>query len=92
MKIYLFKKTVFNCKQATLLSLKKEEGKISIIERVKLFYDLLYCSYCRRFVKQSSIINHITKGIVNLIFIHPPHSLSAKAKEDIPQQIDNLSQ
>jgi hypothetical protein len=92
MKVYLFKKTVFNCKQATLLSLKKEEGKISISERVKLFYHLLYCSYCRRFVKQSSIINHIGKGVVNSIFTHPPHTLSATIKEDIQQQIDNSGQ
>jgi L-lactate utilization protein LutB len=92
MKIYLFKKTVLDCKQATLLSLKKEEGKASILERVKLFYHLLYCIYCRRFIKQSSIINHIGKGVVNSIFTHPPHTLSAKLKEDIQQQIDNPGQ
>ena len=92
MKVYLFKKTVFDCKQATLLSLKKEEGKASILERVKLFYHLLYCIYCRRFIKQSAIINHIGKGVVNSIFTHPPHTLSATIKEDIQQQIDNSSQ
>ncbi|WP_394766908.1 hypothetical protein [Ferruginibacter sp.] len=92
MKIYLFKKTVLDCKQATLLSLKKEEGKASISERVKLFYHLLYCIYCRRFVKQSSIINHIGKAVVNKIFTHPPHILSTKAKEVIQQQIDNSGQ
>lgn len=92
MKVYLFKKTVFDCKHATLLSLKKEEGKISIIERIKLFYHLLYCGYCKRFVKQSSIINNIGKGLTDSIFIHPPHTLSTKVKEDIQQQIDNLSQ
>jgi hypothetical protein len=92
MKVYFFKKTVFNCKQATLLSIKKEEGKISIFERVKLFYHLLYCIYCRRFVKQSSIINHIGKEVVNSIFTHPPHTLSDKVKEDLQQQIDNPDQ
>jgi L-lactate utilization protein LutB len=92
MKVYLFKKTVFDCKQATMLSLKKEEGKITIMERVKLFYHLLYCIYCRRFVKQSSIINHIGKDVINSIFTHPPHTLSAAIKEDIQQQIDNPGQ
>jgi hypothetical protein len=92
MKIYLFKKIVFNCKQATLLSLKKEEGKISIIEKLKLSYHLLYCSSCKRFVKQSSTINQIGKGIDNSIFTHPPHKLSEKVKEDIQQQIDNPGQ
>ena len=92
MKVYLLKKTVFNCKQATLLSIKKEEGKISMFEKVKLFYHLLYCSYCRRFAKQSSIINHIGKGIVDSIFTQPPHTLSDKVKEGIQQQIDSSGQ
>jgi len=92
MKIYLFKKTVFNCKQATLLSIKKEEGKISIFERVKLFYHLLYCIYCRRFAKQSSIINHIGKEVTDSIFTNPPHTLSDKVKEGIQQQIDSSGQ
>jgi hypothetical protein len=90
--MYLFKKTVFDCKQATLLSLKKEEGKITIPERVKLFYHLIYCVYCRRFVKQSSVINHIGKGVINSIFTDPPHTLSEKAKENMQQQIDNSGQ
>ncbi|MDN3654837.1 hypothetical protein QWZ08_04305 [Ferruginibacter paludis] len=92
MKIYLFRKTVFDCKQATLLSLKKEGGKITIMERVKLFYHLLYCVYCRRFEKQSSIINHLGEGVINSIFTDPPHTLSDKAKENIQQQIDNPGQ
>ncbi len=92
MKVYLFKKTVFNCKQATLLSLKKEEGKISFVENIKLNYHLLYCSYCRLFVAQSSMINDIGKGVVKSIFTHPPHTLSPKLKEAIQQQIDNPGQ
>jgi hypothetical protein len=92
MKVYFFKKTVFNCKQATLLSLKKEEGKASVLERLKLFYHLLYCIYCRRFIKQSAIINHIGKEIVSSIFTHPPHTLSAAIKDEIQQQLDNADQ
>lgn len=92
MKIYLFKKTILDCKQATLLALKKEAGTISLPERAKLFYHLLYCVYCRRFVKQSAIINDIGKGIANSIFTHPPHTLSAAAKETMQQQIDNSGQ
>jgi hypothetical protein len=69
-----------------------EEGKISISESVKLFYHLLYCSYCWQFVKQLSIIDHISKGVANSIFTHPPHTLSATIKEDIQQQIDNPCQ
>jgi 16S rRNA G966 N2-methylase RsmD len=92
MKRYLLKKTVFDCKQATLLSIKKEEEKITIMEIIRLFYHLLYCVYCRRFVKQSSIINHLGKGVINSIFTDPPYTLSDKAKENIQQQIDNPGQ
>jgi len=88
MKIYLFKKTVLNCKQAILLSHKKEEGKISIKERIQLSFHLLYCFYCRRFVKQSSFINQLGKGFIASIFAHPPHTLSPKLKETIEQQMD----
>jgi hypothetical protein len=92
MKVYFFKKTVYNCKEATLLSLKKEVGEISLIERARLNYHLWYCSYCRRFAHQSSIINKIGKEVVNSIFTHPPHTLSSDIKEDIQQQIDNSGQ
>jgi hypothetical protein len=50
--IYPFRKTVFNCKQATFLSIKRDEGKITVFERVKLSYHLLYCEPCRRFIHQ----------------------------------------
>lgn len=92
MKIYPFKKTVFNCKQATLLSLKKEEGTISVKERIKLYYHLLYCKYCRFFAKQSSLINNQGTSLRNSLFSDPPHLLSAEKKETIQQQIDMLDQ
>ena len=92
MKMYLFKKTVYNCKHAILISLKKEEGKISLTERIQLLYHLLYCVYCRRFVKQSSILNHLGKNYIASIFTHPPHILSANIKEKLEQQIDSTGQ
>jgi hypothetical protein len=92
MKIYLFKKTVLNCKQATLLSLKKEEGKISFGENIKLIYHLLYCKYCKRFIKQSSIINHLGETINESLFSHPTNILPAESKENIQRQVDSLGQ
>ena len=88
--MYLFKKIVFNCKQATLLSLKKEEGTISVKERLKLCYHLLYCKYCRRFAKQSSIINKQGNHFSNSLFFDPPHLLSSQKKKIIQDQIDTL--
>jgi hypothetical protein len=60
--IYLFRKTVYNCRQATLLSIKKEEGKITLVESLKLRYHLLFCDPCRRFIEQWSTINMRNAG------------------------------
>ncbi|NOT94078.1 hypothetical protein [Ferruginibacter sp.] len=92
MKLYLFKKNVFNCKHATLLSLKNEEGKISFIEKIKLHYHLLYCKYCKRFIKQSAVINKAGNDTAESLFTNPSHLLSAKTKENIQRRIDTTGQ
>jgi hypothetical protein len=89
--IYPFKKTVFNCKQATLLSLKKDEGKISFPERIKLLYHLLYCGICRRFIRQSHLLNTLTKGQEETLLEEPPYTLSPESRENIQRQIDLLN-
>jgi len=88
MKIYLFRKIVFNCKQATLLSLKKEGKSISVPERIKLLYHLLFCDSCRNFIKQSSLITRLGKDVIDSIFANPPHTLSPKIKESLQQQLN----
>jgi hypothetical protein len=50
--IYPFRKVLYNCREATLLSIKKEEGKITPLERLKLSYHLMFCDPCRRFIDQ----------------------------------------
>ena len=87
--IYPFKKTVFNCEQATLLSLKRDEGRITLTERARLSYHLLYCDVCRQFIKQSHLINQIGKGIGETLFQSPPFSLSTETKKSIQARIDN---
>lgn len=54
--IYPFRSILYNCKQATLLSIKKEEGKISLLESAKLRYHLLMCDPCRRFIQQWEVL------------------------------------
>lgn len=92
MKLYPFKKNVFNCKQATLLSIKKEEGKLSFTGKVKLQYHLFYCKYCRRFIKQSAVINKAGSDTAESLFTNPPHLLSPETKENIQHQIDTAGQ
>lgn len=88
---YLFKKTAYNCKQATLLSLKKEEGKLSLMESLKLSYHLLHCDPCQKFIEQSHQINQIGEQVAQVLLNRPPFSLSEERKQRIQGQIDLLS-
>jgi hypothetical protein len=90
MKPYLFRKTVYNCKQATQLALKKEEGDISLAERAKLFYHLLYCYSCRFFVKQSRLIDQTTKRVMDEKLESPPYQLSDEKKKAIQHELNIL--
>lgn len=91
MKKYLFKKIVFNCKHATLLSLKKEEGSITPLERIKLAYHLSFCTPCKKFIEQSSLINSNGKSIDKSIYEQPPHTLSQDLKNIIQQKLDKAA-
>jgi hypothetical protein len=88
--IYLFKKTIFDCKQATLLSIKRDQGAISLFERVKLSYHLLYCDPCRQFVKQSQLLDRAGRQLNHLMSSRPPFSLSETAKSRIQKNIESL--
>ncbi len=88
MKVGL-KNIVHNCKEATLLSLKKEDGKISLGERARLIIHLSFCDACRQFIKQSGIINKAMKQLHDKLYKHPPHILSAEAKEKMQQQLNS---
>lgn len=85
-KIYPFRKIVFDCKQATLLSIKKAEGKISFIERVKLSYHLLYCDPCRRFIRQWSELDQKSPAS-----IEPMLTLPDASKDRIHLEIKKIS-
>ena len=82
--MYLFKKVVFNCKRATFLSLKKDQGKITFFERAELSYHLLYCDPCRRFIAQS----HQIDKAGSILMSKPPFSLPTIIRDRIQQEID----
>lgn len=83
------KKTMYNCKQATLLALQKQQGHLSVAGRFKLSYHLLFCNACKQFVKQSALID---KAMQDYKQQDRPvsHSLSSSQKESLQQQIDAL--
>jgi hypothetical protein len=84
----IFKRTVYNCREATLLSIKREEGNITLHERVKLWYHLLACDPCRDFIRQSAQINQAGKNLRDLLSTHPPFELSHTMRVKIQAEID----
>lgn len=57
----LVEKIVISCKQATYLHEKKKEGKLDGIERFGLWFHLLYCKFCKLFVKQVEQIESMAR-------------------------------
>jgi len=79
----IFRKTAYDCKQATLLTIKKEEGKITFIETLKLHYHFLFCDPCRRFMDQWTAINEKAKSATESL----PFKLSEESKERIKRSL-----
>ena len=92
MALYIFRKIIFNCEQATFLLAKKSEQKLSLKERAKLFYHLLFCDPCRRFKVQTQIIDKTLHDCREHLSHHPSQTLSAEAKEKIQRSIDSIRQ
>lgn len=46
-----------SCKEAVNLMLRKEEGKLSLWNRLHLWRHLMICSLCRIFLKQNDLMN-----------------------------------
>ena len=83
--IYLFSKTVFDCRQATFLSVKKDEGTITPFERAKVWYHMLYCEPCRRFARQWDFLKQAKRP--TSFALQPPFTLSAEAREKILRRL-----
>lgn len=53
---------MYTCKEATYLISKKEEGKLTFIQNVKLRMHISMCKFCKLFEKQNKyIIDNIRK-------------------------------
>jgi hypothetical protein len=55
-------KFMISCKEATMIVVKKAEIKVTFSERLKLFFHLIICQYCRLFEKQNKIIDKIVSS------------------------------
>ncbi len=71
------------CKKATLLIIKKEEKKLSWLERWQLRGHLTICSLCRKFEIQSAFISRIAKE-----YLQSVHLLGEEKKEKIQERFE----
>jgi hypothetical protein len=62
----MFNKIFINCKQATYLSERKREGKLDGAEGLGLWIHLLYCKFCKQFVKQVEFLQAQTQKLYQL--------------------------
>jgi hypothetical protein len=76
-------KDSITCKQAVDYISKKEEGKLSAWQRVKLWRHLAGCSLCHRFSIQNKMIIKLLSGHQYL----PQHQLSQEDKQQIVDAI-----
>ena len=75
----IFKFIYLSCKRATFLLSKKEEGKLTLIEKTQLKFHLRLCDFCTRFEKQTKFLSK------NSTHLHDPTDvkLSDEKKDEI---------
>jgi hypothetical protein len=54
-----------NCKEATALSVRRAEEKISVADQLRLKLHLFLCSYCKIFDRQNKLINILLQNRSN---------------------------
>ena len=87
----LLRKVMYNCKEATLLIVKREQEQLSLLARFKLYYHLLNCGVCRSFQAQSMFINSLTHKIAGSLDFDPPYKLSDAAVKRLGIMISDES-
>jgi len=86
------KRKLFNitCKEATFLSSKKEEKRLSFHERFLLSLHLKRCAPCRRFIDQYHHISEYLHLYKDRDLSLSGNSLSLQRKSTMQQKIDEL--
>ncbi len=71
-----------NCNEATLLMAKKEEGRLTVLEKIKLSMHTSMCALCRKFEKQTAMIAE------ECSHIHAEENLPEFARERIKKLLE----
>ena len=85
MKRFMMKYLMLNCKEATLLMAKKEEGKLFFIGKLQLAMHTSMCSFCKKYEQQTNQISKESKHL------HAEESMSAAANDRIIKMLEEHS-
>jgi len=77
----MMKFLMISCKEASFLTAKKEEGKLSLSESLKLSFHMSMCEFCTRFQRQMRRIRRESPHI------HSEEELSPAGQERMEQLI-----
>jgi predicted anti-sigma-YlaC factor YlaD len=72
-----------SCKKATYLVSKKEEARLSFLEKIQLRSHLAICSMCRKFESQTGFIGRMARHT------HMEVTLSPEVKERMQAALEN---
>ena len=76
---------MISCKQSTEWVIQKDHGRLSIKQNLQLMSHLAICSFCRLFVKQSSLIDKALFKSRNI----EVSTLAASEKEELLLSVMN---
>jgi hypothetical protein len=79
------------CKEATYLSSKKEEGKLTLFLQLRLLMHYISCPPCRRFINQCKLIAKKLRRYREGLSAAPTHELPPEKKQSLQEQINKLS-
>lgn len=85
MKSFLMKKMMINCREATFLMSKKEEGKLSLIGQLKLSVHTSMCAVCKKFEQQITWIGQESREITS------SETLTSLSKENLKKNLQDHS-
>ena len=78
-------KIMISCHEAAYLIAKRQEDKLTFIERSKLALHLIHCKQCRRFNKQT---RQVAKSIKNMNEKMRNNSVNLKLTEEQKKRIE----
>ncbi len=79
------------CKQATYLISKNQETKLSLSNKLKLWFHVYYCTACKKFQQQTNRLSaFLSKNYDNIYNIKLSNSSKLKINEALNEEIKKV--